>query len=215
MFTNEIKKQQWQTSPLLPIFLSCICELHFSVLFLIPCLSVSCTVWCFISFGVPGCYSVQRAHNGLWGGHKRSEMKRDWLFFYLRITLGENRVWAISGLLSIFRWQFQFLSAASQPTCGGQSIFLVNLVFVSFSSWCADARKYLLDRGVLSTHLIWMVLSSCTLPWRLPVRAVLGMRYVFLCLREQQVPVTPCWDESEGLWLGGLLTVETSMQLSS
>jgi len=41
------------------------------------------------------------------------------------------------------------------------------------------------------------------------------MRYVFLCLREQQVPVTPWWDESEGLWLGGLLTVETSMQLSS
>lgn len=75
--------------------------------------------------------------------------------------------------------------------------------------------EYLLDRGVLSTHRIWMVLSSCTLPGRLPLAAALGMRYVFLCRREQHVPVTPGCDDREGLWLGGLFTVETSMQLSS
>lgn len=45
-----------------------------------------------------------------------------------------------------------------------------------FSPGCAGGAKYLLDRGVLSTHLIWMVLSSCTLPGRLPVMVVLGMR---------------------------------------
>lgn len=75
--------------------------------------------------------------------------------------------------------------------------------------------RYLLDRGVLSTHLIWIVLSSCTLPRWLPDTLAFGMRKVFLCRREQQVLVTPCCEDSEGLWLEGRLTVATSMQLSS
>lgn len=74
---------------------------------------------------------------------------------------------------------------------------------------------YLLDSGVLSTHLIWIVLSSCTLPRWLPDTLALGMRKVFLCRREQQVLVTPCCDEREGLWLEGRFPVATSMQLSS
>lgn len=80
---------------------------------------------------------------------------------------------------------------------------------------CPHRLVYLLDSGFLSTHLIWIVLSSCTLPRWLPDTLALGMRKVFLCRREQQVLVTPCCEEREGLWLEGRLTVETSMQLSS
>ena len=75
--------------------------------------------------------------------------------------------------------------------------------------------RYLLDSGVLSTHLIWIVLSSCTLPRWLPDTLAFGMRKVFLCRLEQQVLVIPCCEEREGLWLEGRLTVATSMQLSS
>lgn len=83
---------------------------------------------------------------------------------------------------------------------------------------CAAAQihlGYLLDSGVLSTHLIWIVLSSCTLPRWLPDTLAFGMRKVFLCRREQQVLVTPCCEEREGLWLEGRFPVATSMQLSS
>lgn len=76
-------------------------------------------------------------------------------------------------------------------------------------------QQYLFDRGVLSMHLIWIVLSSWTLLGRLLIILVFGMRNVFLCRREQQELVIPCWEEREGLWLDCRLTVETSIQFSS